>query len=224
MLPLYDDNPGERTPWVTYALLLVCTGLHLWQLSLTPRAAELLVFRAAVIPSVLWGSAMLPPALAALPPPLTLVSSMFLHGSLLHLAGNMLYLWVFANNVEDRLGHLRFACYYLSCGVLAALLHAVMESRSQVPMLGASGAISGVLAAYLIFYPQARVMMLIPLGPILHSTWLSARWVVGIWFALQIVQSLLTPPGSAGVAWFAHIGGFVAGFCLLPLFRPRRRR
>ena len=154
----------------------------------------------------------------------TLLTSMFLHGGWLHLIGNMLYLWIFGDNVEDAMGHGRFVLFYLVCGLAAALAQAGLDPGSEVPMVGASGAISGVLGAYLMLHPRAHVLVLIPLGILTQLVRLPALIVLAFWFGLQLFQQLSAPPGQGGVAFMAHIGGFVAGMALVPLFkRPRVR-
>jgi membrane associated rhomboid family serine protease len=185
-----------------------------------------------MIPAVLFGERALPPELATIPSELSVITSMFLHGGWLHLIGNMLYLWIFGNNVEDAMGHVRFVVFYLLCGTAAALTQAVQDPASTVPMIGASGAIGGVLGAYLLLYPRARVLVLIPLGFFMHTLRLPAIAVLGFWFVLQFLQSAMTAGQVGGVAYWAHIGGFIAGMVLIvpfrskgiPLFRGRRGR
>jgi membrane associated rhomboid family serine protease len=154
--------------------------------------------------------------------------SMFLHGGLGHLAGNMLYLWIFGDNVEDRLGHVGYALFYLFCGWLATLAHAFTNAGSEVPSIGASGAISGVLGAYLVMFPRARVLTLIPFFYFFRVAELPALLVLGLWFVMQLFSGTyslgVADTQSAGVAWWAHIGGFVAGMVLGGLFGKRRRR
>jgi membrane associated rhomboid family serine protease len=220
MIPLRDDNPTRTTPFVNYALITACVAAFLWQVSLG-RHMEASVYAYGLIPDVLLGHARLPPDIAAVPAWLTVFTSMFMHGGWMHLIGNMLYLWIFADNVEDRLGHGRFIVFYLLCGIAAALAQALPDPHSQVPMVGASGAISGVLGAYLLLYPRAHVLVLIPLGFFTQLVRLPAMLVLGLWFGLQLLSELFAPAG-AGVAFRAHIGGFVAGLLLLPLLRPSR--
>jgi membrane associated rhomboid family serine protease len=223
MIPLRDENPLRSVPVVTWALLVSCVLVFLWQMSLGPPGFNRAVFALGVIPAVLFGHAHLPPEVALVPPGVTVLTSMFLHGSWLHLAGNMLYLWIFGDNVEDRLGRLRFLLFYLACGTAAVFAQALPEPETRVPMVGASGAISGVLGAYLLMFPRARVHVLVPLGFILKVVRLPAIWVLGLWFLVQLVSSLLAPAGEGGVAFRAHLGGFVAGLVLAPLFLGRRR-
>lgn len=222
MIPLHDDNPVDITPFVTYFFIAVCVLVFAWQITLPPEAANKAVFSLGVIPVVLLGDLNLPPDLHRIPAELTVITSMFMHGGFMHLAGNMLYLWIFGNNIEDAMGHFRFIVFYLLCGIGAVAGQVLQNPESQIPMIGASGAISGVLGAYLLLYPHARVLVAIPLGFILHTVRLKAGWVLGLWFLIQIVSSLNADPNSAGVAWFAHIGGFLAGMALVPLFKYKR--
>jgi membrane associated rhomboid family serine protease len=222
VIPLRDDNPTRTTPFVNYAVIALCSAVFLWEASLGAHL-EAAVMSYGLIPDVLLGDGRLPPELAVVPPWLTVFTSMFLHGSWMHLLGNMLYLWIFADNVEDRLGHGRFVAFYLLCGVGAALAQALPDPDSPIPMVGASGAISGVLGAYLLMFPRAHVLVLLPLGVLTRIVHLPALLVLGLWFALQLLSEMMAPAGGGGVAFRAHIGGFVAGMVLLPLFRWRRR-
>ena len=223
MIPLHDDNPTEILPALTVAIIAACVLVFLWETSLGPERIEGAVYSLGVIPAVLLDRVQLPPELALVPPGATILTSMFLHGGFMHLAGNMLYLWIFGNNVEDAMGHVRFAVFYLVCGIAAVFGQVVQNPGSEVPMIGASGAISGILGAYLLLYPQARVLVLIPLGFVMQTVRLPAGWVLGFWFVAQLASSALSS-GEAGVAWFAHIGGFIAGMALIPIFKRRNVR
>ncbi len=224
MIPLRDDNPTTIQPLVTIALIVLSSLIFLWQLSLGSRGFEAAVVSLGVIPATLFGEKTLPPELALIPPTMTVFTSMFLHGSWMHLVGNMLYLWIFGNNVEDAMGHVRFVIFYLLCGIVAVLAQSLPNMASTLPMIGASGAISGVLGAYLLLYPHARVLVLIPLGFYTQLVHLPAMAVLGFWFVLQLISTALSDPQAGGVAFGAHIGGFVAGMALLPLFKYRRVR
>ena len=224
MIPLRDDNPVYATPVVTWALAASCVLVFLWQISLGEAGFNRVVFTLGVIPAVLLGHAQLPPEVAVVPPSVTMLTSMFLHGGWLHLAGNMLYLWIFGDNIEDRMGRLRFLLFYVVCGLAAVLAQALPEPQGRTPMIGASGAISGVLGAYLLLFPRARVLVLVPLGFILKAIRLPAVWVLGLWFFVQLVSSLMAPAGEGGVAFRAHLGGFVVGLVFAPLFLAGRRR
>ncbi|MBB4267163.1 rhomboid family intramembrane serine protease [Roseospira visakhapatnamensis] len=217
MLPLRDDNPTTRAPYVTWILIGACVAVFLYQLGLDPLEERRLLVTLGAIPAVLLGQESLPTELAVVPALLTPVTSMFLHGGVMHLGGNLLYLWIFGNNVEDAMGAARFALFYVVCGVAAALMHALMSPSSVVPMVGASGAISGVLGAYLLLFPWARVFVWFGF---VFLFWVPAVVVLGLWFGLQAL-SLLGDPGGAttGVAWGAHLGGFVVGMALTPLLR-----
>jgi membrane associated rhomboid family serine protease len=221
MIPLHDDNPTEVWPYVTITFIVACVLVFLWQLSLGPNLQQA-VYALGTIPAVLFGYEHLPPKLDVIPAWGTVFTSMFMHGGWMHLIGNMLYLWIFGNNVEDAMGHRAYVLFYLICGIAAVALHAAMDPHSTVPLIGASGAISGVLGAYLLLYPHARVLVAIPFGFFIHTTRLPAGWVLGFWFVFQIINSLLAAGQQGGVAWGAHVGGFVAGMLLIPFFKRRR--
>lgn len=222
LIPLKDDNPIHITPVVSYAIIAACVLVFLWQMSLGANQ-QAAVYSLGLIPAVLLQGAALPPELTIVPPVATVFTSMFLHGGWLHLIGNMLYMWIFADNIEDAMGHGRFIVFYLLCGIAAALAQALPAPGSEIPMIGASGAISGVLGAYLLLHPKAHVLVLIPLGFFSQITRLPALLVLGLWFVLQLISELGAPEG-AGVAFRAHIGGFVAGMAMIPFFKHRRVR
>jgi membrane associated rhomboid family serine protease len=157
MIPLSDENPSLLRPVIRNTLIVLCVLVFLWQLSFGPRVGQALLYVYGLVPSVLFGNAVLPPGVLAVPPALTVLTSMFMHGGWLHLIGNMLYLWIFGDNVEDSMGHARFLVFDLLCGTVAALTQAIPDPHSDVPRIGASGAISGVLGAYLVQFPRARV-------------------------------------------------------------------
>ncbi len=225
MLPLYDDNPTRTTAYVNNALIAVNILVFLYEMSLSPRQLESFFQLAAVIPRDLTASFAGHPVNHGIPEWETLITSQFLHGGLLHIGGNMLYLWVFGNNIEDRLGHVRYLIFYLVCGVLAALTQWFFSQSSPVASLGASGAIAGVLAAYFIRFPRAKVLTLIFLGFFITTVRISALIIIGLFFvqnALSGFASLAAPTNtgmqSGGVAYFAHLGGFISGLLLGPLF------
>jgi membrane associated rhomboid family serine protease len=223
MIPLHDDNPTRITPLVNWAIIVLCVLAFLWQLSLG-RYGQNALYSLGVIPAVLFNIQPLPGELAIIPAWATLFSSMFLHGGWMHLIGNMLYLFIFGNNIEDAMGHAKFMVFYLICGIVAALAQALPDPQSITPMIGASGAISGVLGAYLLLYPHARVLVAIPLGFFIHTTRIKAFWVLGFWFVIQIISTVLSGQQQGGVAFGAHIGGFIAGMILIPFFKNRRVR
>ncbi|HXH28640.1 MAG TPA: rhomboid family intramembrane serine protease, partial [Candidatus Polarisedimenticolia bacterium] len=216
MIPLRDDNPTRTVPLITIALVAINAGLFVWEMLLPgPRQAALLARLSIVPAAIAHASPLDPPAL--LHQVATLFTAMFLHGSLLHVAGNMLYLWIFGNNIEDVMGHARFLAFYLICGLTGSLAQVAASPASTVPLLGASGAIAGVLGAYLVMFPAARVETLIFLFVFARVVPIPAVIVLGVWLLIQIVNAGRVAPG--GVAWFAHLGGFGAGLALLPLFR-----
>jgi len=219
VIPLHDDNPTTLRPIITVSLIVACSAAFLWELSLGSEGMQRMVFALGSIPAVLLQGRHLPPDLAVVPAPLTVFTAMFLHGGWMHLIGNMLYLWIFGNNVEDAMGHARYLVFYLLCGIGAALGQAIMDPSSTIPMIGASGAISGVLGAYLLLHPHARVLVIIPLGIFSQLMRLPALWVLGFWFVFQLLSSALAAKGQGGVAWFAHVGGFVFGMLLIPFFK-----
>jgi membrane associated rhomboid family serine protease len=220
MIPLKDNIPSSRIPLITIGLIVINVLVYLNQLTLPPRAALRFVYLYGLIPVEISQWQLLVPH----PVPLygTILTSMFVHGGLFHLAGNMLYLWIFGDNVEDRLGRFRFLLFYLLSGVGAAAAQILSDPHSKIPMVGASGAISGVLGAYLLLYPHARVVTLVFFGWFVRVIEIRALIVLGFWIVVQLVSGLLTWGAQVGgVAWFAHVGGFVAG---LVMVIPLRRR
>jgi len=222
MIPLHDDNPTTIRPIITIAFMAMCVLVFLWQVSHDPRGQQVIVYSLGVIPAVLLEGAQLPPEIAWIAPSATVFTSMFLHGGWMHLIGNMLYLWIFGNNVEDAMGHVRFVFFYLLCGVAAVFAQALPNTDSTIPMIGASGAISGILGAYLLLHPNSRVLVMVPLGIVMQSIRLNAKWVLGFWFAMQLFSSLTADPDKGGVAFGAHIGGFIAGMALIPVFKYKK--
>jgi rhomboid family protein len=220
-LPLYDDNPIRRAPLVTYFLIGMCLGAFLWQLG---QNAEIVAYEYGMVPARLFGYARLTPELATIPAWATLFTSMFLHGGWLHLGGNMLFLWIFGNNVEDLLGRLRYLVLYLSSGVAAALVQALSSPSSHIPMIGASGAVAGVLGAYLVTYPRANVHCFVWIIIFFWIVTVPAWILLGLWFAGQLLGGLTLSPGSPGVAVWAHVGGFATGIFLFLVLRPHQVR
>jgi len=223
VIPLRDENPSGIKPVINYALIVLCVLAFLWQLSYG-RAQEAVIYAFGLIPSVLFGYDALPSDLAVVPPTVTLLTSMFMHGGWMHLIGNMLYLWIFGDNVEDAMGHVKYVIFYVLCGLAAAFTQAIPDPHSTIPMVGASGAISGVLGAYLLLYPHARVLVLVPLGFFSRVMHLPASLVLGLWFALQFLSNILSSKAGGGVAFRAHIGGFIAGMLLVAVFKRREFR
>ena len=219
MIPIRDDNPVRGLPVATPLLILTCMGVYLWLLSLSPEARVEATTLLGFMPGVLFGYGSIGNPWVS--PAGSIFTAMFLHGGFFHLAGNMLYLWIFGDNIEDRFGRGRFVAFYLICGALAALAQALPDMRSTVPMVGASGAVSGVLGAYLVLYPRANVLLALPF---LHAR-VPAFVMLLLWFAGQLARSLSIEPGAVGVAFTAHVGGFVTGAVLVRWFvRDRRKR
>ena len=225
MIPLKDDNPTSSRPVVTYFLIGICVVIFLMQLGSQSYKTGQLFYSYGLIPSVLMGNDQLPMDLYAVPAYLTIFTSMFMHGGFMHLIGNMLYMWIFADNIEDSLGPKKFIIFYLLSGIGAATAQILMDTHSQVPMVGASGAIGGVLGAYLINHPNARVLVLIPFGFFSQLIKIKALYVLGFWFVLQFINSaMMSSQGGGGVAYAAHIGGFVSGVVLILFFNKKIKR
>jgi len=214
-LPLKDQNPFSRFPFITVFFISLNIGLFLYQF-FSPQGIQYFVMKMGTIPYELTHFRSIP-SLPRISPPLTLLTSMFLHGSFFHLLGNMLYLWIFGNNVEDFLGPLRFILFYLLSGLGASLTQIIFSPNSQVPMIGASGAIAGVLGAYFILYPSARVLTLVFLIIYIQVVPIPAAVILGFWFLAQVLNIGL----GGGVAWFAHIGGFLIGIGLIRIYWRR---
>jgi membrane associated rhomboid family serine protease len=223
-IPLYDDTPKIHMPSATTALVAACSLVFLWQIGLPHRPAERAIYSYGMIPAVVFGSAELPARLQVVPSWLTPITYQFLHAGLLHLLGNMLYLWVFGRSVESVLGFSRYLVLYLVSGIIAALTQAFMNPTGDVPMIGASGAIAGVLGAYFILKPRGNVVVLIWIFIFVRLVSLPAVILLSLWFLLQFASGLSATPGEPGVAFWAHVGGFLAGVCLVVLVRPRRTR
>ena len=217
MIPLRDNIPHRRKPVITTAILVLNVVVFLYQLGLGGGVESFIktygfVPQRLSLSSISLGAKLLP-----------LFSSMFIHGGFLHLAGNCLYLWIFADNVEDKLGHVNFLIFYLVCGVAASLLHALFNLSSKVPAIGASGAIAGVLGAYFLMFPRARVVTLLPLFIFWQIIEIPAFFFLGFWFVLQFLFGLVSLGATgAEIAFWAHIGGFISGMLLVKLFMRRR--
>ncbi|MSS73420.1 MAG: rhomboid family intramembrane serine protease [Candidatus Latescibacteria bacterium] len=221
MIPLKDDIPTRSFPLVTILFILTNVSVFLYQFSLGDMGNAVFTMGLGVIPFEITHFA---DAVSPTPIPLylTLITSMFLHGGLVHLGGNMLYLWIFGNNIEDILGHVRFFFFYLLCGVLATLTFIVSAPDSRIPLVGASGAIAGVLGAYMIRFPGARVLVLFWFLIFVRVIYVPALVVLGFWFLIQVLNASADAGAQGGVAWFAHIGGFIAGILLIRRYRRKR--
>ncbi|MEJ2314574.1 MAG: rhomboid family intramembrane serine protease [Nitrospirota bacterium] len=215
MIPYKDDNPTEKFPFVTIALIALNVLVFLWQAT-AAGGFEKTIFSYGAVPSSILDMKSSQP----LHPGMTIFTAMFMHAGLLHVGGNMLYLWIFGNNIEDRLGHFSFLLFYLAGGVVAAYAHALSAPHSDIPMVGASGAVAAVLGAYLLLYPRAGVYTLLFLGFFVQVVRLPALIVIGFWAIIQFINGAVSRgsvPGG-GVAWFAHIGGFVFGLVVVKVF------
>lgn len=226
MFPLKDTIPHRQTPFVMWLIFVVNTLVFLFQLSLSREALQELILRYGVIPRSFtdprwaWENGL--KAFNVL----SFLTSMFLHGGWFHFISNMWAFLIFADNVEDRLGHLRFLAFYLLCGLFAGLIHVLFNPFSPVPTIGASGAISGVMGAYMVLFPTSRIITLVPIFLIPFLVEIPAFLFIGLWFLSQFFNgmfSLLLPQNFGGIAWWAHIGGFVFGILLLPIFLRRSR-
>ncbi len=223
MIPLYDELPTKKFPIMTVLLILINVAVFIYELSLGP-ALDVFVARFGLIPYEITHFADLPPQ-SLHPILLTIFTSMFLHGSFFHIFGNMLYFWIFGNNVEDVMGPIRFLVFYILCGISAAFSQILLSPNSQVPMIGASGAISGVLAAYFVLFPYAKVYTLFWFFIFIRIIPIPAFFVLGFWFLVQLISGIssLGMGNSGGVAWFVHIGGFIAGLLLVNIFKETKR-
>jgi membrane associated rhomboid family serine protease len=218
LFPLRDDNPTTSRPALTVTLIAANVVIFFYQFTLPVEAGRTFIYQFGTIPAVVLGSRSLPAALAAIPAPLSLLTGMFLHGGLMHLGGNMLYLWIFGNNIEDAMGRGRFLLFYVLCGIGAAAAQILGDPHSTVPMVGASGAISGVLGAYLLLFPRAQVLVLVFFF-FIRLMYIPAAIVLGMWFVIQVASGAAASGAGSGVAWWAHVGGFVVGMMLVGLFK-----
>ena len=224
MVPLRDENPIQITPYITYILIGINIAVFFHEISLNSRELNLFFHLYAVVPRELTASFQGIAIAQPVPEWLTLITSQFLHGGFMHIAGNMLFLWIFGNNIEEQLGRFKYLFFYLTCGALAAFFQWYLSVISGFPSLGASGAIAGVMGAYIIRFPQARILTLIPIGFFLTTVRIPAVFFLGFWFLQQAFYSLasLQVPSnigmeSGGIAYWAHAGGFVVGVILAPL-------
>jgi membrane associated rhomboid family serine protease len=230
LLPLRDDNPTRRTAVITIILIMTNAAVFIYLNFLAPHPPEYYIYAAALIPWEIthFQNASIPVRTASdqtigyfhreIPPFQSLITSMFMHGSLMHLLGNMLFLWIFGNNIEDSLGKIRFLLFYLLAGIAASLIHTLFHPLSFTPVLGASGAISGVMGAYLVLYPRARIHTLVFLFILVTTVDIPAAVFLIIWFLFQFFYA----GGGEGVAWLAHVGGFIMGILLLRLLQNRK--
>jgi membrane associated rhomboid family serine protease len=226
MIPFRDNIPSRTLPVINISLIVVNVLVFFFELTLGPRSLDRFIYQFGVVPASVFswpGSG--ETILAVIVP---FVTSMFLHGGWMHLIGNMWYLWIFGDNVEDRLGHLRFLIFYLVCGLGAGFVQTVMNPNATVPSIGASGAIAGVLGAYLLSYPTAKVLTLVPIFIFIQFIEIPAIIVLGFWFVMQFLYgtaslAVATSANTGGVAWWAHVGGFILGMILIRVFSQKPR-
>ena len=223
MFPLRDENPTNLTPVVTIGIIIVCSVLYLIQLAGGESVAESQILNFGLIPGEVTQGDGIGINMLISGHFYSFFSSIFIHGGFLHVLGNMLFLWIFGNNIEDALGHKRFILFFLICGFIAGLAQVAMDTNSPIPMVGASGAVSGVMAAYILLYPHAKIVTLLFLGIFVTFVRISAGWYIGGWFVMQAIQGVASSPSGGGVAWWAHIGGFIAGLVLLPILKKTRQ-
>ena len=219
-LPLFDDNATGQPPVITWLIIAICAFGFLWQQSLDPTAAYIAIYQLGFVPAIVFNGETLPAEMTLVASWMTFITSMFLHGGWMHIGGNMLYLWIFGDNVEDSMGALKFSLFYIICGIAAAMAQAAIDPASTVPMIGASGGIAGVLGAYLVLHPKAAVRCFFLIIVFFRFISLPAWLVLGVWIGGQFIAApqALSSDGS-GIAYMAHIGGFLAGMALIPLFK-----
>lgn len=220
MIPYKDDNPTHSVSYVTIGIIISNTIIFLLEI-IFPPGMEKAVYAYGAVPQYILNFEKFQP----IHPALTVFTAMFMHGGIFHLAGNMLYLWIFGNNIEDKLGHLRFIIFYIFCGITAAYSHAIIDPHSLTPMIGASGAISGILGAYLLLFPRAGVYTVIFFGFFVQIVKIPALIVIGFWAVVQFINGMMSTGlvKQGGVAWFAHIGGFLTGLLTIKLWLPRTK-
>ena len=219
-LPLFDRNPIRyiQSAHVTLAILFLCLCVFFYQVTLSKEAEYIFILMYGATPSSIFNGTPLSQYESLIPAGFTILTSMFLHGDFMHLAGNMLFLWVLGDNIEDELGHLRFLLFYVVCGIAGAVAHSLVDITSEIPMIGASGAISGIIGAYLILHPKAPIKTLIWFFVIEVPAWL----LLGMWTCIQFSNIFFSgSSGIAEVAWWAHVGGFITGVILIILFRKK---
>jgi membrane associated rhomboid family serine protease len=225
MFPLWDEMPTKKIPLITIFLILTNSLVYYYQVYGVTDSMQFILSYGLIPYEISHATDIIP--YSSTPVYLNIISSMFMHGSFVHLFGNMLYLWIFGNNIEDYLGKIRYIIFYFLSGIIAALTQVLINSYSRVPMIGASGAVAGVLGAYFILFPRARVTTLIFFGFFIRLIKVPALLVLGLWIIFQVFYGLsnLSLQGTnAGVAWFAHIGGFLGGIILIKLFKPPTKR
>ena len=224
MIPLKDENPSSKIPIINIFLIVANSCTFIYQMYFMPGDAQQLFYKLGFVPYELSHLVDISPK-DIVPIPFTVFTSMFIHGGWIHLLGNMLYLWIFGDNVEDRLGHIKYLFFYVMCGMMGALVHGFINIDSRVPSVGASGAIAGVLAAYLFLFPGARIKTLFIVFLFARVIKLPALIVLGLWILIQVLSGFAEYGSQNGssIAWFAHIGGFASGFILIVLMKKQKK-
>ena len=225
MIPLNDENPSNTVPVINILLIVTNISVFIYMNYFAPLATRSIIAKLGFIPYELSHFVDVNPT-NLVPIPLTIFTAMFMHGGWLHLLSNMLYLWIFGDNIEDKLGHIKYLIFYIMCGIAATLVHGFININSRIPTLGASGAIAGVLGAYMFLFPKTRIKTLLFLGIFFQIIRIPAVIILGYWILIQIL-SAYAEYGSktgAGIAWFAHIGGFVAGLVLIVVMKERGKK
>ncbi len=224
-IPLKDENPTRNKPIATFILIVINCLVYFYSMTKTGMNFQIFIYQFGLIPTEIFHLSEITPDY---PSPLLLspFTSMFLHGGFMHLAGNMLYLWIFGNNIEDQLGPFKFIIFYIVSGLAASFLFVIFSPSSQIPMVGASGAIAGVLGGYLVLFPRARVLTLMFLFYFIRMIYLPAKVVLGFWFVYQLIMSVIESGsgGGGGVAWLAHVGGFAFGYLWFRFSSKRRQK
>lgn len=218
MIPLKDDIPSRKYPIVNTSIIILNVLIFFWELSLPGQIRENVFFKYGIVPYRFYNLSLLPYGV------FTLFTSMFLHGGWAHLIGNMLYLYIFGDNVEDGMGHIKYLIFYLAAGVFSGLTQVIFSGNPYIPAIGASGAIAGVLGAYFRYYPRARILTIAFLGFFLEFLYIPSFFYIGLWFIIQLFSGLfsLLIDISGGIAWWAHIGGFLFGLIFARFFKRRR--
>lgn len=224
MIPLKDENPSSTFPIVNIILIVTNCFFFIYLNYFVPGTTRSIIFQLGFIPYELSHLVDIDPK-NLVPVPLTIFTAMFMHGGWLHLLSNMLYLWIFGDNVEDVLGHLKYLFFYIMCGIAATLAHGFLNIDSRVPTLGASGAIAGVLGAYMFLFPKVRIKTILILFVFIKIVYIPTIIILGYWILIQILSGLAEYDSKTGggIAWFAHIGGFVAGLVLIVMMKKRKR-
>ena len=215
--PISDVNATKKKPIINWIILICCILIFICQKNLGYHFEQKVILTFGMIPSVLFKIKQLPDELAIIPSYITLISSMFLHGGWMHLIGNMTYLYIFGDNIEDKLGKFKFLIFYISCGILAGLCQALIDVNSEIPMIGASGAISGILGAYLILFPKKEIKVFFWFFIFIKIFRIPAMYVIGCWILIQFFS--LNNSEESNIAYLAHIGGFISGIILIFMFR-----